>query len=239
MLVTTKAIVLSKVKYKEADLIVKCYTEEFGVKSYLLKGILKSKKGKLKNAYFQNLALLEIVADHKERRDLHYIKEVKLYQNLTSSQTNILKSSILIFLSEVLSNILREEEQNQQLFQFIETSLIWFEEEGLYSIFHLVFLIELTKYLGFYPEISNPKAPYFDLLEGKTNISKTGHYTISGENLKVFKELLGIKFDVNKKLHVNSKQKQDILDMILLYFELHLDGFKKPRSKEVLNQVFN
>jgi DNA repair protein RecO (recombination protein O) len=239
MLVTTKAIVLSKVKLKEADLIVKCYTQNFGIKSYILKGVLKSKRGKIKAAYFQNLSLIEIEANHKNNKELQYLREVKLAYNLITSQTNVIKSTIILFLSEILGNILKEEEENLKLFEFIETSLIWFEEQETYSSFHLVFLLELTKYLGFYPEIEDSEAPYFDLLEGRTTELKIGHYSISGDNLIMFKQVLGIKFDVNKKLNINSKQKQEILDMILLYFELHLDGFKKPRSREVLNQVFS
>ncbi|MCO4823097.1 MAG: recombination protein O N-terminal domain-containing protein, partial [Flavobacteriaceae bacterium] len=97
MLVSTKAIVLSKIRYKDNDLIVKCYTQHFGVKSYLLKNILKSKKGKLKMAYFQPLTLLDIEATHNTNRTLHYIKEVKLYNHYISIHTNILKSSISLF----------------------------------------------------------------------------------------------------------------------------------------------
>ena len=69
--------------------------------------------------------------------------------------------------------------------------------------------------------------------------SETGIYCIKGEKLKHFKLLLGIKFDSNKKLNITNNQKRELLDMILIYFNLHLDGFKKPKSVEVLNQVFN
>jgi DNA repair protein RecO (recombination protein O) len=53
MISKTNAIVLSKIKYSDNDLIVKCYTEQFGVVSFLLKGVLKSKKGKVKVAFFK------------------------------------------------------------------------------------------------------------------------------------------------------------------------------------------
>ena len=75
MVVSTKAIVISKIKYNDSDLIVKCYTASSGVKSYMIKNALKSKKGKIRPAYFQLLSLLEIEADHKETRSLHYLKE--------------------------------------------------------------------------------------------------------------------------------------------------------------------
>ena len=48
MVIATKAIVLSSLKFGDSDLIVKCFTASSGLKSYLLRNILKSKKGKLK-----------------------------------------------------------------------------------------------------------------------------------------------------------------------------------------------
>jgi len=239
MLVSTKAIVLSKLRYKDHDLIVRCYTEKFGVRSYLLKNIFKTKKGKFKPAYFQLLTVLEIQAEHKDRRSLQYLMDIKLHCNYKSLHTNVIKSAIVMFLSEVLTNILKEEEENQALYNFLETSLIWFDENKTNTNFHLIFLIELTKYLGFYPESSLREAPYFNLEGGRFQHNKINLYCISGDNLVFLKQLLGIKFDVYNSLDINSKQKREFLDMILLYFKLHLDGFKTPKSVTVLNQVFS
>ena len=58
MIISTKAIVLSKLKYKDNDLIVKCYTESKGVVSFMVKNAFSSKKSKLKPAYFQPLCML-------------------------------------------------------------------------------------------------------------------------------------------------------------------------------------
>lgn len=239
MLVSTKAIVLSKFKYKDHDLIVKCYTEKFGVKTYLLKHILKTKKGKFKPAYFQLLTILELQAEHKDNRSLQYLKDIKLQYNYKTLHTNVVKSAIVMFLSEILSNILKEEEENLALYNFIETSLIWFDENETNTIFHLLFLIKLTKYLGFYPDTNIRETNFFNLEEGRFQQNKTNLYCISGNNLVFLKQLLGIKFDVYNNLDINSNQKRELLDMILLYFKLHLDGFKTPKSLTVLNQVFN
>ncbi len=238
MHVSTKAIVLSKIRYNDHDLIVKCYTESYGVKSYLLKNILKSKKGKLKAAYFQVFSLLEIEAEHKDNRSLQFIKDVKLSYKTESIHTIIIKSAIVLFLAEITSNILKEEEQNLELYNYIETSVLWFDQHKTYSNFHFLYLIELTKYLGFYPEI-DPNASYFNLLEGKFEDTDNGIYSVSGEKLTLLKTLLGIKFDGYKNLRMSSLKKREFLSMILLYFKLHLDGFKEPKSLAILNQVFN
>ena len=239
MLVSTKAIVLSKIRYKDYDLIIKCYTENYGVVTYLVKNALKTKKGKFKPAYFQPLTLLEIESDHKDNRSLQYFKDIKLHFNYSTLHSNVIKSTMVMFLSEVTTNILKEEEQNLALYNFLETTLIWFDESETNTNFHLMFLVELSKYLGFYPELPINNASYFNLEAGKFQSTKSNVYCISGEQVAFLKQLLGIKFDVSKSLDINSKQKREFLNMILLYFKLHLDGFKQPKSVTILNQVFN
>ena len=119
MLVNTRAIVISALKYGEADLIVKCFTEEAGLKTYLLRSILKSKKGKLRTAMFQPATQLEIVAMHKDKGTLESIREAKVLQPYLSLHTDILKSSIVLFLSEMLRNAIQEEEENRPLYAFL------------------------------------------------------------------------------------------------------------------------
>lgn len=239
MIVSTKAIVLSKIKYKDHDLIIKCYTQKFGVISYLIRNALKTKKGKFKPAYFQPLSILELEADHKDSRSLQYLKEAKPHTHFGSVHTNIIKSSIAMFVSEVLSNILKEEEENEALYSYLETAMIWFDESQTNTNFHLTFLLELTKYLGFYPENKHNDYQYFNLIDGNFQSSKTNNYCITGNNLTILKQLLGTKFDNSKSVEINSAQKREFLNMILLYFKLHLDGFKHPKSITILNQVFS
>lgn len=239
MLTTTKAIVLSKLKYKDYDLIVNCYTQEKGLITLIVKGVLKSKKGKFKAAYFQPLNILETVIDVKEKRTLQYFKEVKIGYHFSSVQSNIVKSTIALFLSEVLNNALKEEEQNLALYSFLETSLILFDQSEIDTNFHLIFLLQLCKYLGFYPDVTAINLPYFDLESGRFQSSIFSKNHITGRNLTIFKQLLGTKFDESKSLNIKATQKRELLNMILLYFQLHLDGFKHPKSVGVLNQVFN
>ena len=149
MLITTNAIVLSKLKYNDNDLIVRCYTQQLGVVSFLLRGVLKSKKSNTKVAYFQLLSQLQLIIDYKSNRSLHSIKETKLQHHYKTLHSHVLKSAVVMFLSEVLASTLKEEEQNETLFSFIETTLLWLDEQSDYSNFHLLFLLNLSKYLGF------------------------------------------------------------------------------------------
>ena len=239
MFTTTNAIVLSKLKYRDNDLIVKCYTQKEGVVSYLLRGVLKSKKGTNKVAYFQLLSQLQLVTDHKSNRSLQYIKEVKINHLYSSLHTNVLKSAIVMFLAEVLSTSLQEEEQNDTLYNYLEATLQWLDANDCFSNFHLLFLLNLTKHLGFYPDKSQIEAPYFNLEDGAFQFKNTSKYNISGENLTLLKTLLGITFDALQEVKINSNQRQSFLNIILLYFELHLGSFRKPKSLQIFNEVFN
>ena len=152
MVVATKAIVFSAIKYSEADLIVSCFTESSGIKSYLLRNILKSKKGKLKASFFQPLTQLEIIADHKNKGTLEYIKEAKVYYPYQTLHTDIVKTGLVMFLAEMLKNCIREEEANEDLFAFLEQSFQWLDKNDEVANFHIFFLLQLSLYLGFFPD---------------------------------------------------------------------------------------
>lgn len=238
MLIKTKAIVLTSIKYAEADLIVKCLTEE-GIKSYLIRSIFRSRSKKLKIGYFQPLSQLEITANHNKQGNLNKISEARVSYLYQSLATNIYKQSIALFLAEVLAHALKEEEKNQVQFSFIETSLQWLDQHDSYANFHLVFMLLLTKYLGFYPDVDNHESEYFDLEEGTFKNVKPFRSFLNGNKLILFKSIIGIKFDDMERLKWNSESRQIVLDILLQYYEFHLPGFKTPRSLKVLKEVFN
>lgn len=238
MIQTTKAIVINTIKYGDTSLIATCYTEKYGIKTYMLKGILTSKKSTVKTAYFQPLMVLNLTANHNNKGALNYIKEVEVLNFNHSIYSTIKKQTIALFLAEIVYFSIREEEQNSQLFQYLETSFLWLETHDNCSNFHLLFLLNLTKFLGFYPEMKVANSSYFDLLEGSfTNQHQLN--AVSGENLVQFKRLLGINFDVLHEVDFSASNRQTILSILIQYFELHLSGFKKPKSLTVLKAVFS
>ena len=236
---TTKAIVLSAIKYGDTSLIVRCFTASSGVKSYLLKGVLKSKKAKVKPAYFQPLTQLIITGNHNDKGNLNSIREVQVVNPYQSIYTSVVKQTIVLFLSEVLSGIIREEEENNQLYNYLETAFIWLDTHTSISNFHLLFLLNLSKYLGFYPDTSEQEKNSFNLLEGNFTDSIHEKLVISGNELILFKKLLGINFDAIESVSFSKYERQKVLRMIIGYFELHLDGFRQPKSLNVLETVFS
>lgn len=239
MLVNTKAIVISALKYGEADLIVKAYTRESGLRTYMLKGILKSKKGKFKASQFQVLTQLELVANHKDKGSLEYLKEAKVINTYRSLHTNVVKVSLGMFLAEVLRNAIREEEANPALYAFLEHSFFQLDVADSVANFHLFFLLKLSSYLGFQPEASRSELPFFNLLEGTFEPVKTNEYCIEGENLEILRKFLEVDFDQLDQIKLSHSARADFLKMLLLYYELHIEGFRKPRSLTVLNEIFS
>ncbi|NNJ88665.1 MAG: DNA repair protein RecO [Eudoraea sp.] len=239
MRVTTGAIVLSSLKYGDTSMIVKAFTESDGLKTYLLKGILGSKKGKLKAAYFQPLMQLEIVAIHRNKGTMERLQEVKSTYPYQTVHTDVAKNAVAFFLSEMLGNSIHEEERNEGLFRFLEAAFQWLDNHDQIANFHLYFLLELSKYFGFYPDITSGRSAYFDLQNGQF-IPLPGIYPmLTGDELDHFIALLGINFDAIHTIRIGKEERQALLQKIVLYFELHLHGFRKPRSLAVLNEVFS
>jgi len=225
MLLTTNAIVLSALKYKDSSLIVSCYTKELGIQSYILHHVFKAKKSKLNPAYFQLLTQLEIQTNYKTNQSLHKITEVKLHHSYTSIHTNIYKSSVSMFIAEVLQSILKEEEKNTELYRYLEASLLWYDLHKFNANFHLVFLLKLSQYLGVYPDLNTLHLNFFN-------------YEKDNQKVHILKKILGIHFDDLNTIKINAQMRQDILNEILHYFSVHLGDFKKPKSLKILHDIF-
>tara|TARA_B110000091_G_scaffold139978_1_gene149595 strand:+ start:387 stop:1109 length:723 start_codon:yes stop_codon:yes gene_type:complete len=238
-IINTKAIVLSSLKYGDTSLIVKCYTQEEGVKSYLIRGVLKPKKKGIKAAYFQPLTQLKIIANHNTKNTLNSIKEIQVIHPYKSIHTDIVKQSVVMFLSEVLSNAIQEEEQNLALYEYLETAFIWLDLHDKVANFHLLFLLNLTGFLGFYPDTLEINKKGFDLLEGNFSDSIHEKNVISNNDFYQFKKLLGIIFDTLEEVAYSKDERQLVLQVIIHYFKLHLDSFRDPKSLQVLETVFS
>lgn len=239
MLINTSGIVLSALKFSEADLIIKCFTEKSGVKDYLLRGVLKSKKGKFRVSLFQPLTQLEIVVNHRDKGRLEYMQEAKILKSYQSLHTNIRKSSVVLFLAEVLKNAIKEEEQNPELYLFLQEALDWFDTQSSAPNFHLYFLLVLTRYLGFFPDHSCREAPVFNLVDGTFERIKRNEDCITGENVLVLQQLLGTNFEKLSSIKLNQSARSGFLLMLLRYYEIHLQGFHKPKSLAVLNEIYS
>jgi DNA repair protein RecO (recombination protein O) len=237
MLVKTKAIVISSLKFQEKSLIVKCFTLSDGLKSYFVRDAFSSRKSNQKIAYFQPFSILEIEAVHKNKGTLENFKEIKLAIPFQTIHNTVTKSTIVLFLSEMMHYSIHEEEENEALFTYLETALLWLDAHDEIANFHLIFLLEATKYLGFYPDFTDIDLPFFEMTEG---VFTPFHAisSLSQHETQLFKKLLSLKFESDlKTFHVIERQL--LLKIIIDYYSFHLDGFRKPKSLDVLKEVFS
>ena len=237
MLVKTKAIVLSTLKYQEKSLIVKCFTLSDGLKSYFVRDAFSTKKNNQKIAYFQPLSLLEIESIHRNKGTLEHFKEIKIAAPFQTIHSNLAKSTMVLFLSEILHHSIHEEEKNESLFTFLETALQWLDNHNDIANFHLILMLETTKFLGFYPDVTHLEMKHFEMIEGV--FSPMHAITSLSENeTNLFRKLINLRFD-NEQKTFNVIERQILLKILIDYYSFHLDGFRRPKSFDVLKEVFS
>jgi DNA repair protein RecO (recombination protein O) len=241
MLIKIKAIVLHCLAYNDTTNIVHLYTEEFGRMSYLATKT-HSKKSNLKSAFFMPLSLVEIEADHKGSRNLQRIKEIRSIYNFSGIPYEQAKNAMSLFLAEVLYRSLRETEKNLPLFDYLFRSIQYLDlcEKGLAN-FHLVFLIKLTRYLGFYPNVENQQPHwYFDLQGGCfTPTCPTHNAWLAPGAAENFTILMRMNFDNMQAFKFERHQRVEILRQMMNYYRMHLTDFPSIKSLNVLQELYD
>lgn len=232
MLVKTQALILKTTKFKETSLIVKAYTKSNGVLSFIVNGVRTKKSNKA--VLFQALNFLDVIIYYKENKNLLYLKEYKfnvLYQEIPF---NIVKSSIALLMLEVIEHSLNEEEENVELYDFINNAFLRLDlEQKSVANFHLHFLIDFMFYKGIQAQGKYSKqTPYFNLLDGMFSNQSFKHSFLDGKTAIEFSKLLN-----KETLVLDKKSRNVLLEKILLYYSIHIEGFRKIKSFEILQTV--
>ena len=246
MLHKTRAIVLHHIRYRDTSIIAKCYTEAFGVQSYMVNGIrtAASAGGKSKSAismaYFQPLSAIDMVVYHKPGQPINRISTIAFADVDALQSQNIVKGTMRLFMAEMLLKVLREEEPDQDLFAFLFSALSAFElADSGYENFHLQFLLKLSTYLGFGLGGSFGTAGYRIGLEQQNGLLSGAVQAINhGQSLPSANkdDLLQMPFFAH--LPMSGHQRSHLLYELLAYYRQHLPEFGTLRSLDVLQAVF-
>ncbi len=241
MLHKTRGIVFKTTSYSESSVVVQVFTEKFGLQSYLINGV-KKPRAKIPVNILQPLHLLDMVVYYKPSGGIQRVSEVRQVPLFQSIPYDVVKSSLVMFLNEVLYKAVREESEDQVLFEFLFQSIELLDrmEKGLGN-FHLYFLLHLTRFLGFYPDRTLENvADYFDLVEGSyTRVTPPHVSVLQPPHTAYWTAILGSSYDSLEKLRIPAEERRLLLGKVLDYYRLHIGGFGNIRSAEVLEEVLS
>jgi DNA repair protein RecO (recombination protein O) len=241
MLAKTQGIVLKSFKFRENSLITDIFTSEFGLRSYIINSVF-SKKGISKAAYFQPMSILDLVVYEKEERSLNRIQEIRPAHIFNQIPYDIVRSSISMFISEILRNVLKERSSNQALFNNVRSMLMELDQttETL-STFHLYFLVRMFSDLGIYPhgDCDEPGV-ILDMREGVFTNVQPLHFDILDPPTSLhFYHLINKSGDLYLNNDFPKIVRRQLTEALIRYYQIHVHQFDELKTLPVLSQVLS
>lgn len=234
MLHTTRAIVLKTIRHGDHTVVLKALTEALGLRSFLVR--LGRKGGAM--AALQPLSRVEIVAEEIAERELLAVRELRVAAPYERVPFDPVRGTLALFTQEVLYRTLRGESPDPELYGFVEDALHAMDGSPDVRHFPLVFLVRYSEMLGFLPATPGAEERWFDLREGEFMREGQRHGHLMGPPLSDhMAELLPVGFAELGTLNIPVGRRRELLDHLLLYFRLHIEGLGELRSPAVLHEV--
>ncbi len=237
---TTEGIVIHTLKYGETSIIARIFTRKHGMQSYLVRGVRKA-KSKRKQYLFQPLTLVHMVASHKHMASLNHIKEIQLLDAYQTIPHQIEKTSLAIFLAEILSHALRNQEASEELFLFLRKALLHLDATRSHvTHYHLVFLMRMSKFLGFQPRNNYGRQQcFFNIREGVfQQVGGGDPYILDKQESHAFSMIADTSMERQDTLAISGPLRRSLLQKTIDYYRYHLEGMPEIKSHGVLETVF-
>jgi len=236
----TSGIVLHSIKHTDSSTIITVYTRLFGRISYIVHGVNR-KNSVCRAAILQPLSIVEMDVFHTPGKNIQRLKEMRMEHHFTGIPFNPVKNSLALFISEVLYRTLRQTEPDETLYLFLENSILQLDcsDKGI-SNFHLVFLLRLTRYLGFEPNQDDAQVNYFDLMNGVFIQQKPLHaHFVLPDVTADFIRVLNADYSNMYNLAFTRARRANLLQSIVEYYKLHISDFQGLHSLPVLQSLFD
>ena len=235
-----RGVVLHTLKYGDSSMVVYLLTDVGGRRSYMVQGGGSTRRRGSKLGLFQPMFAVEFEGLESPRRQMDSFREIRSGAVLRSVPFDVRKSTIALFMAEVLYRLVRESEPNGPLFDFVWGSVGALDamEEGVAN-FHLWFLANLSRFLGFYPGNAYTAGAFFDIREGlytKTPPPHAGY--MSGEHARTLDDFIRCDVRCLGEIGLNRRQRVGFLDALLVYYGYHLDAIRAVQSVKILQEVF-
>ena len=240
MLVKTEAIVLHSFKYGESRLIVDMFTKEVGRMSFIVP-LPKTPKSRLKKQYFQPMTLLEVECDVRQRVQLQKLKDARLLMVYASIPFSPEKLALSLFIAEFLYHALRSEQQNTALFSYVCDSIQWLDTvEAGFANFHLTFLMRMSRFLGFYPNLDDyVEGCVFDMRAATFSLQVPTHRDfLQPHEAQMIHLLMRMDFATMHLFRFSHHERNRIVDVLLHYYRLHVPQFPELKSLSVLQELW-
>ena len=240
MLHKTRGIVLKCTNYSESSVVAQVFTEKFGLQSYMVNGARKP-KAKIGNTVLQPLHLLDMVVYHRANASLQRISEAHQKPPFHTIPYDIVRSAVALFLNEVLYKCLRQQSADEPLFNFVFNAVSWLDNaEKMPPNFHLLFLLKLSRYLGFHPVPQKPGQVFFDIKDGVFCCHLPPHpLVLEQPYTSLFANLLATSFDKPEALQLSLADRRFLLGRILEFYQFHVDNLGEVKSRDVLEAVLS
>jgi DNA repair protein RecO (recombination protein O) len=236
----TRAFVLKHVRYGEKGAIVTLFTEQLGIKTIFVNSV-KSKS--FKPSYLEPFALLDVDIEYREKNNLHRLLDVRCNEPFNHIHNNIIKKSLLLFLNEIVQHSIgNNESADNKVFDFLLNGLQQLNTaDSVTGNYHLSFLIQLSRHLGFYPEGNySPEEPVFDLMEGCFTSEVPSHNLyLQNQNAERFDCLVQTPLNETANISINNSQRKQLLNAVIDFYKLHINDFGQINSMGVLQELFN
>lgn len=240
MLHKTQAIVLSVTKYNDKYSIAHLFTRDFGRVTYLLPRT-GSKRSKVNPLLFSPLSLLNIEVEHIPTREIQRLKETQRLVLLYDIGTDMTKISLVFFLSEFLSKVIKETDNSILLFEYLKNSVEILEETRIgLANYHITFMLGLTRFLGIYPNLEDyTDGSFFDIINGEfTSVAPTHQLFLRGQECEYLKDLSRINYSNMHLFKLSRYNRNIIIDKFITYYRVHIHDFSTLKSLDVLSELF-
>jgi len=235
----TAGIIIHTTKYSETSLIIKAYTRNLGLQSYIINDV-RGKRSKNKASLFQPLALVDLVVSNTNKGKLQRISEISIHHPYTSIPYHVIKSSIAIFINEILYKAIKEDHGDEELFDFIQNSLLLLDlKNENCANFHIYFMIQLSRYLGFSPQGKyTSSTSIFDLREGSfvQNLPSHPHY-LTATYSTLLNDFISAGHENYEQLKLTKEQRKQLLMALITFYQLHVTSFGEIKSYTILEEV--
>ncbi len=233
-------VVLHTIKYRDNSIIVQGYSNLCGRQSFVIR-TGKSSKNYAALSQLHALSIIDTELVSGAKGEMGTIKEYLSAYKLPEIRSNIHKSAIAMFISELIYRTVKEMEQNTELYNFISRSVLQLETlESGFANFHAWFIVEFSRHLGYTPENNwSENNSTFDIISGGfTNGGVLSDFCFSSKSSSILAILLNIKPENLHSIKAGGNERFNFIKDMIRYLSFHTGYTIEVRSLNVLHEVF-